>query len=170
MCATASSGLICAGAAGAAMTAFLGAFGLVARLGAEAFFAVFTTVVGAELGATLRTTFLAGDFLTAPRAADFGDAVLRTADFFTAFFATLLVVVFLPGAFFTAFFATLRGAFFTDFLLAAAFFTGFLAAAAGFLTAFFLVELARLDAFRAADFFAADLRVVAMRGYSSGFR
>ena len=152
------------------MTVFLGAFGLAVRLGAEGFFAAFTTAVGAELGATLRTAFLAGDFLAVPRAADFEDAVLRTADFFTAFFAALLVAVFLLAAFLAAFFATLRGDFFTDFLLAAAFFTGFLAAAAGFLTAFFLVELARLDAFRAADFFAADLRVVAMRGYSSGFR
>jgi hypothetical protein len=88
-------------------------------------------------------------------------ASLLATVFFAAFFATLLPAALL-GAVFAAGFAV--------FLPATAFFATFLLAGCGFSAGFFLVEPVRAGALRAADFFAADLRVVAMRAYSSGER
>ncbi|RDS80319.1 hypothetical protein DWU99_19520 [Dyella psychrodurans] len=182
MCATASSGLICAVVGGASAvdlsSGFLRTEGC--TVGACFFAAngsLEIAVMPKERGrvAFFCAAFLDGALLTGTRPACFDNGALATAVFFTVFFATtffavLLTTVFLPTAFFTAFFAAFAGAFFAAFLLATAFLGAFFGTAAGLLTAFFLVELTRLDTLLAADFFAADLRVVAMRGYSAGGR
>ena len=107
--------------------------------------------------------FLAGDGFAALFAFGAERAGLLTGAFFATFFTDLLAEVFL-----TAFFAAFRAVFFAAFLLTATFFMAFLLAVADLRAVFLTVELARLDALRAADFFAADLRVVAMRGYPDG--
>lgn len=105
----------------------------------------------------------AADFATGVLPATFpcfagaGVADLRAVLFLTAFLAEVcLIIAFFAGA--------LEAAFFAVFLIGIAFFAAFLAAG------FFRVEPADGDALRAADFFAADLLVVAMRTYSGGGR
>lgn len=102
-------------------------------------------------GDVLVDAFFAAGFLTAP----FARAVFFAGAFFVAaFFAP----TFFTAAFFTA--AFFAAVFFTAAFFAGAFFTAALFATAFFATVFFDAAL------RAADvFFAADLRVVAMRSF-----
>jgi hypothetical protein len=133
-------------------------------------------------GAGLRAV---GDLRTAAFAAGLRDAVFRVAVFAAAVFftAAFFAAVFLAADFFaTLFFAAVflpGAAFFATAFLAAAFFAGVFPAAAFFVAAFFAATFftalpegffaaVRLPVFLAEDFFAADLRVVAMRVYSCG--
>src|SRR5690349_3345740 len=196
--ATASSGLICRVAGALAGAAPLLAMGLVAgRFGLPAdaafftagLFAIFVAAAGAALrvAAFFGAAFLAGAFLGA---AFFGAAFLAAAFFGAVFFiAAFFGAAFFTAAFFgAAFFATVffGAAFFAEAFFGAAFFMAGRFPAAFFaagraavrftgvlmpvflLAALFLVAVPEA-AFFAVDFFAADLRVVAMRHHSCGW-
>jgi uncharacterized protein YjbI with pentapeptide repeats len=200
MCATASSGLMCPIAGTACFgVLFVAVFGLATffteaplegTLGVAAFFArvlvaAFLTAWGAFFGAVpLDVAFFGAAFFDAT----FFDATFFGATFFAA---TFFAATFFGATFFGATFfgATFFGAAFLDItFFAAAFFAG-----AFFAEAFFAAgrEAVRLTGVRipvfvpaavffgaplpaavflAADFFAADVRVVAMRHHSCGGR
>jgi hypothetical protein len=159
------------------VTAFFGAAFFTAAFFTAAFFgAAFFTA--AFFGAAFLTAaFFGAAFLTA---AFFGAAFLTAAFFGAAFLAVAFFgAAFLTAAFFGAAFFT--AAFFGTAFLAAVAFDAFFAAgrAAVRLTgvlmpaflraALFLAAPVPEAAFFAVDFFAADLRVVAMRHHSCGW-